>query len=534
MKRLLTVLIALVVVFTLVLPASAADLKFGGMFWTTWYSTENMKDGSSDTNDKLTNFWYTRMRMYFTAIASENLMAVSKVEVDANWGDGRIGKVSIDGGSDGRADGDAFLSDGNKNASANSGFEIKNAYIDFTIPDTALNFKVGLIGAKLGKSGIIFNDDTPGVMASYSFAPFSLALLYSKLNDNATIYGTGVTAMTGNATSDDWNLFAFDFTYQQEAIRASLDFAWAHTGDYKRSVADPTCGLGVPLSDLDSGLPDESICDLLGDPSLIDVDADPVDCLLCDAKTLESSNAAVDHFNLGGDFDYTGDMFSVYFTGAVNFGKIEDNAVNALGQLEDSDFKGWMVTAGGDYSLSDIIMLGLDFYYASGQKADDDDIKSYETYGVVGRPSYYMDDIVFPGWFDYETATISTAAGGGAKTNNITSTGLTATNANYVINNIWAIGLHANLKPFEGTLLQPGFSYMRFVEDVVEDVDPLTGQNNTGKDLGLSLYLRANQGITDGLALKATFSYLFPGDAYSPSKDDDDAYKIAAGLFWSW
>jgi hypothetical protein len=46
--------------------------------------------------------------------------------------------------------------------------------------------------------------------------------------------------------------------------------------------------------------------------------------------------------------------------------------------------------------------------------------------------------------------------------------------------------------------------------------------------------LRANQGITDGLALKATFNYLFTGDAYAPSKNVDDAYKVAAGLFWSW
>ena len=99
MKRLLIVLIALVAVFALVLPASAADLKFGGMFWTKWYSTSNIRDGDDDENDSITNFWYTRMRMYFTAIASENLRAVSKMEVDSNWGDGRIGRVSIDGGS---------------------------------------------------------------------------------------------------------------------------------------------------------------------------------------------------------------------------------------------------------------------------------------------------------------------------------------------------------------------------------------------------------------------------------------------------
>ena len=80
MKRLLIVLVALVAVFAMVLPASAADLKFGGMFWTKWYATSNIRDGNDDSNDRISSFFYTRMRLYFTAIASENLRAVSKVE----------------------------------------------------------------------------------------------------------------------------------------------------------------------------------------------------------------------------------------------------------------------------------------------------------------------------------------------------------------------------------------------------------------------------------------------------------------------
>lgn len=539
MKRLLIVLIALVAVFAMVLPASAADLKFGGMFWTKWYATSNIKDGNDDNNDRISSFFYTRMRMYFTAIASENLRAVSKMEVDSDWGDGRIGRVSVDGGSDGRGDATGFQNDG----SANSGFEIKNAYIDFTIPDTALNFKVGLMGAKLGKSGIIFNDDTPGIMASYGFSPFKVSLLYSQLNDNAPFPGTGATPMTANKSADNWNLWAIDFTYQQEAIRASLDFAWAHTGNYKTSQKG-TCGLGEEIFVIDGETGDIiidpededaiSACDLLGDPSgsLLGFDledADPINCVLCNPTTYVDSDNSVDHYNLGLDFDYTGDMFSAYFTGAVNFGSIE--AVNDDGS--DADFKGWLITLGGNYDFSDMIGVGLDFYYASGPD-DPNDIESFQTFGVIGRPSYYMDDIVFPGWFDDETATVNTAAGGVSNAvNNVTATGLTASNQGYTLNNIISIGAHADFKPLEKTLIQPGIAWMQFAEDVVEDVRS-DGSLSTGKDLGFSAFVRLNQGITDGLALKATFGYLFAGDGYSPSKDDDDAYKLAAGLFWSW
>ncbi len=492
MKRQLIILLALLAVLASVLPAFGADLNFGGMFWTTWYSTNNVKDGNSDNNDNLGSFFYTRMRLYFTAIASENLRAVSKVEVDANWGDGRIGRVSIDGGSNGRND---LGSAGN--GSANSGFEIKNAYIDFTIPDTVLNFQVGLGPAKLGKSGITFNDDTPMIMATYPFAPMKIALMYSRLNDNVGWPGTGVTAMTGNATSDDWNSFGLDFSYAREMWSANFDVI------YTKTSYDPSITAVPPATSVDND---------------------------------------VNFWNFAIDGDYKSDVWSAYLTTAFNAGKRENGYTDPVtGNTEDSDFKGWMITVGGQYSVTDMILLGLDFYYASGRKIDsngnfsDKDTKDFQTLGVVGRPSYNMDDIVFPGWFDYETATITTASGGATGSlNNVTATGLTSTNQDYVINNIWAIGLHADFKPFEQTLIQPGLAWMRFDEKVLSQSDSLSNPTKKDDDLGFSLYLRASQGITDGLTLKATFNYLFAGDGYSPSKNDDDAYKVAAGVFWSW
>jgi hypothetical protein len=491
MKRQLIILIALIAVFAFVQPAFGVDLKFGGFFWTTWYATNNMKDGNSDNNDNLGSFFNTRMRLYFTAIAGENLRAVSKLELDANWGDGRIGRVSIDGGSDGRND---LGSAGN--GSANSGFEIKNAYIDFTIPDTVLNFKVGLGPAKLGKSGITFNDDTPLIMATYPFAPMKISLLYSKINDNIGWPGTGVSPMTGNAVSDDWNSFGLDFTYAREMWSANFDVIYTKTS-YDPSIVE------VPLT--------------------------------------ASSDNDVQFWNFGLDGDYKSDVWSAYLTAAFNAGKRENAFTDPVtGNTEDSDFKGWMITVGGKYNLTDMILLGLDFYYASGRKIDsngnfsDKDTKDFQTMGGIGRPSRDMDDIVFPGWFDRETANRTTAPGVTGSLNNVSSTGLTSTNVALVPNNIWAIGLHADFKPFEQTLIQPGLAWMRFDEKVLSQTDSLSNPTKKDDDLGFSLYVRASQGITDGLALKATFNYLFTGAAYSPSKNNDDAYKVAAGLFWSW
>jgi hypothetical protein len=479
MKRLLIVLVVLVATFALVLPATAADFKFGGMFWTKFYSVSNIKDGkdtdsndpSGDTDDNLGAFFYTRMRLYFNAIASENLRAVSKMEVDANWGDGRIGRVSIDGGSDGRGDA------GNTNGSANSGWEIKNAYIDFNAPvDMPLNFKVGLLGAKLTKAGVVFNDDTPAIYTTMKFNPVKVRLLYSRLNDNVS-GNTSLqavvqsTPMTGNNSADDWNFWGADVGGGGENWSADL-------------------GIGY-ISKTDS----------------------PSD----DTEDMEFGIIALDG-------DYKSDQWGAYATGAMNFGKDDGPA--------GGDFKGFMFTAGGNFNF-DRFGIGGDFYYGSGRELDEDDQKQFESIGSMGRPSYNMDDIVFPGWFDDQSSTVSTASGDGNKFNNVTATGRTASNQGYTLNNIWAIGLHGDFKPLDKTFLQFGAAYMGFAEDVIEEIRA-DGTTKEGNELGFSTYLRLAQGITDGLTLKATLGYLLPGDAYSTVSNEDNAYKFATGLFWSW
>jgi hypothetical protein len=489
MKRLLIVLVALVAAFALVLPASAADLKFGGYFKSVFYAVDNIRDGTDGNaalgisgNDSNSSFFYTRMRLYFTAIASENLKAVSMLEVDSNWGDGRIGRVSIDGGSDGRGDA------GNTDGSANSGMEVKRAAIYFNIPDTALSFNVGLTGIKLGKSGIAFNDDTPGITATYVYSPVKVTLAYSRINDASGNPGTGATPMVGNSSGDDWNMFGLDVRYKQEAFSGNFSVAYVKTAS---------------------------------------------------SLTSNPVTPANDDFDLGTiaiDADYKADMWNAYLTAAFNTGENESNPI--LGTSAGSDFAGYLITLGGNYNVNDTISVGGDFYWASGQDVTDlgnSDIDAFTTYGVIGRPSYNMDDIVFSGWFDDETSNVGTAAGGGAFLNNTTATGQTATNAGYTPTNIIAIGAHADWKPLEHTLVQPGFAWMKFAEDVFSQVDaPGAAALQVDDSLGFSLYARLNQGITDGLALKATLAYLIADDGYSALQNDDDAIKLALGLFWSW
>jgi hypothetical protein len=477
MKRLLILLIALVAIFALVLPTSAVELKFGGLFAQKFYATENQHDGRQTRHgswDDNSQWFYTRMRLYFTGVASENLKAVSKFEIDDFWGQGRLGSLSADGGSNNDA----------------AGMEIKNAYIDFIVPDTALNIKMGIIGARLDKPAWVFNDDTSGFFGAYKYGEWYFAGLYSRLGDSNTVSPS--SSITPTTSSDDVDIWAFAVNYNMEGLFTAFNFAWISNDDNWAN----NDGLARPGSTADPG-------------------------------------HSLDLYVFSLDADYSSDVFSVYGDVALNAGKSKQTS-------PDSDFKGYAFMAGGTYAATDTITVGADFYYASGDKLGNDDFKSFQTAGAPsGRNAYNMDEVVFPGWFDDDTVTIQ-APGGPPNTTNVTSTGL-GTNAGYCLNNIWAIGAHADFKPWDKTLIQFGGAYMGFVEKVASrtsdgQAPDATLSNVLEKDnkLGGTLYLRASQGIVDGLTLKAAVGYFSADEGFTPHRKDDDAYRIAAGLFWSW
>jgi hypothetical protein len=478
MKRFLLVLIGVAAVVALTtLPASAADFKFGGMFWTKYYSTNNLTDGNDDIDDNLNGF-YTRMRLYFTATASENLMAVFKGEIDDVWGNGRLGTVSTDGGSLGR-------SDNPTQSGANSGMEIKNAYIQFNVPNTPLTFMAGALPAKIG-SGLVFNDDTNGIIAAANFHPFRAVAVYSRLNDNASSISASNTPVTPYDSSDDWDLWAGELRFRaMKELELTLGGSWVNT----------TVKSGGEKND-------------------------------------------VDLYNLVLDADFKTDLFSLYFTGGKNFGSAE----NANPKGKDADYKGFLISAGGAVNVKPVL-IGADFFYSSGSN-NTDDIETYVTPGIDGRNTYYMDEIVFPGMFDDYNATISGTFNGlpGQAPNpnltNRTATGLTRTNQGYTMTNLWAIGAHVDFKPLEQTLLQAGGAWIQLARerpaDSLNNNGTPSGKTGTDDKVGTSLYLRLTQGIVDGLQLKAAFGYLFADDGYTAFGSDDDSYKFATGLFWSW
>jgi hypothetical protein len=497
MKRFVLILLGVVAVVALMTaPAPAADFKFGGFFKQTFYYDNNLRDGTDDSNDN-TRAFYMRMRLYFTAVASENLMAVSKVELDDVWGQGRIGRVSVDGGSNARSDEVTTPNQG----SANSGFEIKNAYLRFNLPNTPLTFQAGALPILLGY-GLAFNDDTNALVAIGKFDPVKVTLAYSRLNDNALTslnLDTGspfinerlrgpigaTTPATLQVGRDDWDLWAADLRFAPTKELA-LGLAGTYVYFEPNNVTITEGGVTTPGQEVKTNL-----------------------------------------FNLVLDVDYKTDLFSVYFTGGKNFGDIK--IAN-----DKLDFDGYILSLGGTVNVQPVV-VGLDLYYASGQKLDSssNNIDDYVTPGRDGRYTNMIDEVVFPGMFDDECPTCMSDVGS-ANFTNIRGTGITATNAQETPVNIWAIGAHVNFKPLEQTLIQVGGAYMGFAEKVYKNIASDPADTSKDDTLGISLYARLTQGIVDGLQLKAAFGYLFADDGYAPVSSDDDAYKLGVGLFWSW
>jgi hypothetical protein len=231
------------------------------------------------------------------------------------------------------------------------------------------------------------------------------------------------------------------------------------------------------------------------------------------------------------DADYKTDMFSLYLTAAFDSG--EDKALDPDGAgVEDGvDYQGYFITFGGTYNATDMVSVGGDFYIASGDDdPTDDDIDTFQTFGGISRPSYNMDEAVFPGWFDDETGQTPTIGGGPGFSNNMVKAS-SGTQAGFFPGNMLAFGAHVDLKPADQTFIQAGAAYMMPVEDVDGDGDGLINDDDA---YGSSIYARLQQGIVDGVQLKVVAGYFFTDDGYAPDSKSDDAYRVAMGVFYNW
>jgi hypothetical protein len=220
------VLLAMALVVALAVPASA-EMKLTGFYRvkptlsnylgagnlslnvpgtdTATSSSLVKESGSGSGVDTARSRSWTEMRNRLRfEIGDENVKGVTFFEIDGVFGDL--------GGGTGRNQG--FASNGDS-----INIETKNVFVWFKVPDTTLDFTVGLQGYLDEFGGLLFGySDQAGVVAKFKFEPVNFRLTWLKLRDNVTdVAGLGNGWTSSNPGDFDADYYALDAKFAPTA-----------------------------------------------------------------------------------------------------------------------------------------------------------------------------------------------------------------------------------------------------------------------------------------------------------------------------
>ncbi|RNC72272.1 MAG: histidine kinase [Desulfuromonadales bacterium] len=201
-KKLLAVAAAGALTAATAVPALALENEFHGMFrlfgTVANYGQSNSSTGATSgstltapelaDNAPTRNFVEQRARLMYIAKANDDLKLVTHFEIDSRWGDSSY--------TNGRNVGGAIGAD-------TVDIETKNVYLDFNIPSTPMNFKVGIQPFIDSYGGIFVNADIAGAQAIAKYAGFTNTLGFFRFTE-------AVGTLPGKADRD---LFVADVKY---------------------------------------------------------------------------------------------------------------------------------------------------------------------------------------------------------------------------------------------------------------------------------------------------------------------------------
>lgn len=189
------------------LPARAVEYKYTGEWLfglgalnSGFITKRNGQRTQAATDDKFAAT--QRLRTWFTAAMSENLSGTINIELgDTVWGSARS-----------YAGGGALGTDG-------SNVKLRQAYLDWFVPNTSLKFRMGIQDMALpntaGGSPILASDGVPGIIANY------------RINDHVSITGMWMRAYNdiydngrGDVgTRDSYDLFMLSVPFERDGVK---------------------------------------------------------------------------------------------------------------------------------------------------------------------------------------------------------------------------------------------------------------------------------------------------------------------------
>jgi hypothetical protein len=212
-------------------PAMALENQFSGAF-TSFYNMTNygdvygQKDPVNDATDE--NYFVQRVRLGYTAKASEQVKLVTKFELDYTfWGNSSY--------TTGRNTGGAIGAD-----SVN--IETKNLYLELNYP--TLNTKIGMLGVTDAFKGTIFDADMSGILLGHEYQNASVAAGFFRWRDS------GEASRLGKDVND---MFMLDAKYNVTK-NLKIGGAYYYIAD-NRSNGSSTTPSALPTGQLADGTP---------------------------------------------------------------------------------------------------------------------------------------------------------------------------------------------------------------------------------------------------------------------------------------
>ena len=196
-SKVLAALVTLGLAAAVATPAMALENQFSGAF-TSYYDLSNYSAaGGTPVKDASTeNYFVQRVRLGYTAKATEDVKLVTKFEFDYGW----YGNSSY--GAGGRNQGGALGADSVQ-------METKNLYLDLNVVK-GLNAKIGMQGNSDAFKGVIFDADMAGILLSHEYANAGVSAGFFRFGDSTNSGTWDRIDKIGKYTND---MFVLDAKY---------------------------------------------------------------------------------------------------------------------------------------------------------------------------------------------------------------------------------------------------------------------------------------------------------------------------------
>ena len=233
-KQMLTIAAAGALTAVTALPAMAFENEFHGLFNFNAIFSNNINSTGGGTATKAygdVNYMEQRVRLQYTAKASDDLKLVTHFEINNRYGaKDRTNDTTVNPVGNGMDTAGSDLDTDGVN------IQTKHAYLDFNVTKD-VNVKLGLQAWKDSFGGILLDADAPGVLAVSKYGKTTVALGYMRYND---LYSYSDLRTTYTKAGDDTTDFALvDVSYSLNKD-TKVGFAYYGLKDTASGIAGAT------------------------------------------------------------------------------------------------------------------------------------------------------------------------------------------------------------------------------------------------------------------------------------------------------